>query len=252
MLARHRSCDYNVAMARAARLLVAALVVMLSSAAAAAPVSAVVERVVAVIRTPAAAEARVVTLTKVEEEARIALVSRGAVLAATQPLDAAALRAGLEWLIDQTLLGDEAARLQVFEIERAEVLAELARFKARFARAADYPSFLARCDLSEEELAAVLRRTLRARRYVESRLSRAGRVSESDVTAWMEAHPRELLADREAARAAVRAALVDERLRDEVKGLVRDLRARADVRVLYDFGPGEEAGGPKSRPNPEG
>src|SRR3990172_2274311 len=96
-------------------LLLAALGAAFSSAPP--PASAVVERVVAVIRPPASAEARVVTLTRVEDEVRIALVSSGAALAATQPLDAPALRAGLEWLVDQMLLSEEAARLQGFEIE---------------------------------------------------------------------------------------------------------------------------------------
>ncbi len=219
------------------RLVAAALASALATASAAAPGGAsVVERVVAVIRSPAAPEPRVLTLTKVEEETRIALVSRGAVLAATQPMDAAALRAGLEWLVDEMLLGDEAARLQVFEIDRSDVLSELARFRARFARASDYRLFLDRCDLSEEELAAALRRTLRVRRYVESRVPRTARVSDAEVEAWMKDHRRDLPSDEAAARGVVRARLLDERLREDMKALVRDVRARADVRVLYDFG----------------
>src|SRR5690349_7737668 len=107
-------------------------------AAASSPAGEEVERVVAVVRAPAATEASVITLTRVEEETRIALVSRGATLAATQPLDGPALEAGLEWIVDQTLLGEEASRLQVFDIERADGVAELARFKARFARPAEY------------------------------------------------------------------------------------------------------------------
>jgi hypothetical protein len=275
-------------------LLLAALGAAFSSAPP--PASAVVERVVAVIRPPASAEARVVTLTRVEDEVRIALVSSGAALAATQPLDAPALRAGLEWLVDQMLLSEEAARLQVFEIERREVLAELARFEARFERTGDYRAFLARHDISEEELASVLQRTLRVRRYVESRLTRpspssartnavlgeselpvelrstsprgserrspqpphrnqlntseAGRVSEADLTSWIEAHRLELPADRGAARAAARARLLDERFREEVKVLVRDLRARSDVRRVYDFGAAEA--GAAARRDPEG
>ena len=229
-------------------LLLAALGAAFSSAPP--PASAVVERVVAVIRPPASAEARVVTLTRVEDEVRIALVSSGAALAATQPLDAPALRAGLEWLVDQMLLSEEAARLQVFEIERREVLAELARFEARFERTGDYRAFLARHDISEEELASVLQRTLRVRRYVESRLSEAGRVSEADLTSWIEAHRLELPADRGAARAAARARLLDERFRKEVKVLVRDLRARSDVRRVYDFGAAEA--GAAARRDPEG
>ena len=88
---------------------------------------ALVEEVVAVVRGPGAPKARIVTLTRLEEEARIALVSRGAIGAAVAPLDRAALRAALVWLVDQTLLGDEAARLQVFEVEQADLDAEVQR-----------------------------------------------------------------------------------------------------------------------------
>lgn len=204
-----------------------------------------VERVVAVVRSPAASAPNVITLTTVEEEARIALVSRGAVLAATQPLDGPALKAGLEWLVDQTLLSEEAARLQVFEVDRADGQAELARFKARFARPADYQAFLARCDLSDAELEAVLRRMLRVKRYVESRVSHAAQVPEAEVTAWLEAHAGELgTRDGEAARAY----LAGERTKEEVKTLVRDLRSRAEVRVFQDLA---SRAPPAAGPGPE-
>jgi hypothetical protein len=199
----------------------------------AAPV--VVERVVAVIRPPASTDARVVTLTRVEEELRIALVSSGATLAATQALDAPALRAGLEWLIDQILLDEEAARLQVFEIEQPEVRAELSRFQARFERAEDYRAFLARYDISEDELASVLRRTLRVRRYIESRLART-RLSPPPARPDASASGGQPL---------------DKRFREEVKVLVRDLRARADVRRIYDFG-ASGAGAEPTKPDREG
>jgi hypothetical protein len=200
---------------------------------AAAPASgAELERVVAVVRSPGAAEPSVITLTNVEEEARIALVYRGALLAAAQPLDGPALKAGLEWLVDQLLLNEEASRLQVFEIDRAEGLAELARFRARFVRPADYQAFLARCDLSEPELEAVLRRMLRVKRYVESRISQASHVREADLTALLDKNATEAGSrDREAARAH----LARERMTEEAKALVRDLRSRAQVRVFEDL-----------------
>jgi hypothetical protein len=192
------------AMERTAR----ALLFMLASALAAPATAAearVVERVVAVIRSPAAQQPRIITLTKVEEETRVAIVARGGTLAAAAPLDGKALRAGLAWVIDQTLLADEASRLQILELDPAEVSAELQRFKARFARPAEYHAFLARLDLEEDDLSAMLRRALRVKRYVESRVGRPGDLPEDSVAG-------------------------------EVKALVADLRGRAEVRVLYDFG----------------
>jgi hypothetical protein len=78
-----------------------------------------VEEVAAVVR-PRAGEARIITLTKVAEEGRIALVAHGGLDAAFRPLDGAALRASLEYYIDQLLLHEEAVRLNIFEVDRAE------------------------------------------------------------------------------------------------------------------------------------
>jgi hypothetical protein len=179
---------------------------------------------------------RVITLTRLQEEARIALVSRGGTGAADAELDGAALRAGLEWLIDQILLLDEVVRLQVFEVERSDVLEELRRFQGRFASPQAYRAFLARVDITEEELLVVLRRMLRVQRYVESRVSAAGRVREADVDRWLQERkidPR--ASERAAVRSTVRAELAERRTEREVKALLADLRSRATIRVLETF-----------------
>jgi len=194
----------------------------------------IVEQVVAVVRTPASTQPRVITLTRLEEETRVALVWRGAAGAAEGELDAPALRAGLEWLLDQILLHDEAVRLQVFEVDRAEVTEELRRFQGRFPAPAGYRAFLRRCDLTEEELLVVLRRMLRVQRYVESRVSGALRVKEADVDRYLAEHGSEGPASP-AVRGAVRAKLAEERSAREVKALVAELRSRAQVRVLERF-----------------
>jgi len=188
-----------------------------------------VERVVAVVRPPGSSEATVIALTRLEAESRVALITRGATLAATQPLDGPALRAGLDWLVDEVLLAAEAARLQIFEIDAVEREGELARFRARLGGAAAYAAFLERADLSEEELGAVLGRMLRVRRYVESRVTHAGQVSESELSAWLDEHAAALgTRDRDAARVH----LAERRVADEVAALLRDVRSRAEVRLL--------------------
>lgn len=197
------------------------------------PDGTVVDEIVAVVRSAAAKEPHVITATLVAEETRIALVSRGAVLAATEPLDRPALQSGLDWLIDQLLLFDDATRLQVFEVDPAHVQAELARFKARFPRRSEYEAFLARWDLPERSLESVLHRTVRVKRYVESRVSHAAHVPETEVTAWLERNGSALgVRDREAARAH----LSESRVAQEVKVLLRDVRARAEIRILADLG----------------
>ena len=204
-----------------------------------APEGRLVEEVVAVIRPPGG-EPRVVTLTKLTEEARIAMISRGATDAAFRALDGPALRAALDWYVDQTLLAEEARRLGVFQVDRAEALAELERFKRQFPRPGSYPAFLAASDISEEDLLAVLGRMLRVQHYLDSRVARAARVSDADVEAARLARREEFEGLPLArAREAVRGRLQEERIRAEVKSVVADLRSRAAVRVLVSLEAGE-------------
>jgi hypothetical protein len=196
----------------------------------------VVEQVVAVVRSSAAGQARVITLTKLVEEARIALVSRGALEAATVPLDAAALRAALDWLVDQTILMEEAARLQVFEVDRVDVLSELKRFRGQFPTAPTYTAFLEINGLSEEELTAVLARMVRVQRYLDSRVRLKARVAEADIEDYYREHAADFSGRTlDSVRASIRSHLASERVRAEVREVVTDLRSRSDVRVLADF-----------------
>jgi hypothetical protein len=193
----------------------------------------VVEQIVAVVRNPAGAPPRIVTLTKLTEEARIALVSRGATAAATGPLDEEALRAALEWLLDQLLVADEAARLRIDEVPRDDVLEEVKRFRARFASPAQYERFLSANELPEEELVVTLARMLRVQRYVESRVGRAAHVADDEVERWLRERGASAAPGR--ARDAARAQLAEERARTQVRDLLADLRNRAEIRVLAPF-----------------
>jgi hypothetical protein len=190
---------------------------------------ALLDEVVAVVKSPGAAE-RVITLSRLRAEARVTLVSRGGTEAAFRSLDAAALRAALDWVVDQTLVADEAARLQVSEVDRPAVEAELRRFRARFPEAGSYGRFLAGAGLGEEELAAVLARGVQVERYLHSRLGRAPRIQDAELDAWLAARGA-----RDAGpgvREAARAQLAEEKLAAEVKALVAELRGRAEIRVL--------------------
>lgn len=210
--------------------MIVSLAVLLGATPAAEPEGRVVEAVVAVIRNPPGAAPRVVTLTRLEAEARLALVSRGAVAAAFQPLDGAALRAGLAWLLDETVVADEAARLRLHEADAAALAAQLRAFKASFRDAHEYARFLDETALAEEDVQAVLARSLRARRFVESRVGRAAAVADEEVDAYLAA--RGLAAHTAEARSAVRDGIGDERALAQARALVVDLRSRADIRIL--------------------
>lgn len=217
-------------------LLVAFLLCPLAAGAADAPDGgSTVDEVVAVVATRGR-EARVITLSKVAEEGRVALVSRGGIEAATGTLDGAVLRASLDWYVDQLLLHEEATRLKVFEVDRTAALAELARFKAEFRNPRDFKNFLFEIDATEEDLTATLRRSLRVRKYLESRLGRI-RPTSAEVEAWYAAHASDY-GGRPLSEVTeeITARLTSGRADGETKALLADLRGRADIRILVDLG----------------
>jgi hypothetical protein len=190
----------------------------------------VVERVVAVIRSPPGSAPRPLTWTRLDQEARVVLVGRGGSSAAEGPLDAAARRATLHWLIDQWLVADEALRLKVDDVPGPEVQAALQAFRQRFPEEPAYRRFLALTELPEDELLTILARGLRVQRFLDNRLGRGVRVSEEEITTWLagQGKPAPTPAEREAARAR----LAGERVQVQVRQVLADLRGRADVRVL--------------------
>lgn len=216
------------------------LPVLLAAALAAEPAGAgrVIEAVVATVQASPSRPVVPITLTRLREEARVALVARGATEAAFGRLDGPALSAALEWLIDQTLVAEEADRLQVAQVGREEAEQELRRFRSRFGAPGEYERFLALNDLAEEELAVALARTLRVQRFVEGRVGLAVRVSEAEIDDYLRS--RGVGTQPSAARDAVRAHLGEQRLSAEVKKIVAELRARATVRLLLPAAEGAD------------
>jgi hypothetical protein len=189
-----------------------------------------IEAIVATVQASPVRPVRPITLTRLREEARIALVARGATEAAFGRLDGAALTASLEWLIDQTLVAEEADRLLVAEVGREEAQQELLRFRGRFASPEEYARFLALNDLAEDELLVTLARSVRVQRFVEGRVGQSVRIGEAEIDDYLGS--RGVGTGPSVARDAVRAHLADRRLSDEVRKIVGELRARATVRIL--------------------
>jgi len=158
--------------------------------------------------TVAIVDRRVITLSLLDQEARLAFLDHGAIDDSTANLDAAKRRAALSYLVNQLLLENEAARLQVFEISDQESANQQKLMQARFPSAAAFRAFLARFDISPEALDQSVRRGLRAERYLADRL----RLLEGSSTA--QAHKD---------------------VSGQVEAILQDIRTRHDVRLLTDF-----------------
>jgi hypothetical protein len=190
----------------------------------------IVERIVAVVRNPVGSTPRPIFQTQLVGEARVALIGKGAMGAATAPLDAAALRASLSWLVDQLLVENEAVRLKVGEPTKEKQLAELQRFRERFGGQAAYQAFLASADLTEDDVRAALTRDLRVQSYLESRLGRSSHVRDDEVTAALKAEGT--TSPSPEARAAAVSRLKAEKAESQMRQFLAELRSRADIRVL--------------------
>lgn len=212
------------------------------------------DSVVAVLSSSRGGEARgrtIITLSDLELEARIAIIGRGGSGAAQGALPAETLAATLEWLLAQQLLFVEAEQLAVSAVEGAEVAEAVARFREKAGGADAYRDFLVQQELTELELARILRRGLAVSRYLDSRFKLAVAVSDEELQRGWEAR-REELGGRslDDVRPAVRVLVEKEKREELVAALIADVRSRAEVRILHDLGGRRSAPPPRPQPAP--
>ncbi len=192
------------------------------------------DRVVAVFTTGSDGKREVITLSDLEREARLALVSRGAVEAADAELPQDLLASALDWLLSELLIFEEAEQLAVAGVEAAEIEREIEAFETRFSSPEALHAFLQRHEIGRADLARVARRRLVVGRYLESRIRLAGAVTEGEVRSAYEQRRGELGGRAwDDAKHLLRAQLEKERREEVVAGLVQALRSRAGVRILH-------------------
>ncbi|RKG86661.1 hypothetical protein [Corallococcus terminator] len=190
----------------------------------------VVDRVVAVI------EGQVLTQSELEMEARVALIQRGAVRVAALPLDEQTLQGALELSINQRIQVLGADRLQAFPAEPSEVEGRLDAFRTRLGGEEALRRFLARHDVDQDALVAVLTRGLRAERILDSRVRLKAQVSEAEVRHHYDEH-RDLYPGEfdQAARTAIREQLVRARYGELAAQALAEVRKSAQVRRVAPF-----------------
>src|SRR5215831_8123016 len=139
----------------------------------------VLDRVVALV------DGRVLSWSQLDFEARVMLIDRGGVEAATAPLDASTLQNALDLAIAQRAATAEADKLNTYPVEPAEIDQRLRTFESRFPSAAAFQAFLKAHDADRAALAEVLARAVRTEKFIEGRVRLRSQVPESDVRkAW--------------------------------------------------------------------
>jgi hypothetical protein len=178
---------------------------------------------------------RVITLSQLRTEARVALADHGALEAAQATLPGSVLASTLEYIISEDLVEEEASRLQVFPVSLAECQVAEEQLSARFPTREAFEAFLGHFDIDHDRLRAILQRRLRASRYLENRLRIQSQPTEVEVDALL-ASGLDPTVPRE--RSLAKAYLQRQKYQLLAKSLVQELRSRADVRILANFGTG--------------
>lgn len=174
-----------------------------------------------------------ITWSQLEFEARVTLVNAGGVEAAFAPLDERVLESSLRSVVDQRLALIEADKLETYPLEPGELERAIAAFRARFGSEQRFATFLANHEADLNDLAEVLRRSLRAQRALEGKLRLRAQVSEGEARAFISTHPDYKSAPVD----KVRAMLIQERFNELVKKELAERRRLVDVRLLGPFAP---------------
>jgi hypothetical protein len=192
---------------------------------AAAPAGArVLDRVVALV------DGRVLSWSQLDFEARVMLIDRGGVEAATAPLDASTLQNALDLAIAQRAATAEADKLNSYPVEPAEIDQRMRTFESRFPTAAAFEAFLKAHDADRAALAEVLARALRTEKFIEGRVRLRSQVPESEVRkAWDADHGGRTW---EEARGPLRERMQRERAFVLAREALGQLRTSIPVRII--------------------
>src|SRR5215468_4265203 len=184
----------------------------------------ILDRVVALVDGP------VLSWTQLDFEARVMLIDRGGVEAATAPLDAATIQNALDLAIAQRAATTEADKLNAYPVEPAEIDQRLRTFESRFPTAAAFEAFLKAHDADRAALAEVLARALRTEKFIEGRVRLRSQVAESDVRkAWDADHGGRTW---EEARGPLRERMQRERAYVLAREALAQLRSSIPVRIV--------------------
>jgi hypothetical protein len=139
----------------------------------------------------------------------------------------------VQQMVQRQLLLNEVSRFPPGEPSASDVAAEVARLRGRVG---DYAAFLAAHGLTDGQVGAMARDSLRIQGYLAQRFGSAALVSDDLAQEYYNAHPAEFTRDGvrqpfQAALPAARERASVERRRDAVTQWLRDLAARADVTI---------------------
>ena len=181
-------------------------------------------------RAVALVDGRVLSWSQLDFEARVMLIDRGGVEAATAPLEASTLQGALDLAIAQRAATAEADKLNAYPVDPAEIDQRMRTFESRFLTPAAFEAFLKAHDADRAALAEVLARAIRTEKFIEGRVRLRSQVPESEVRkAWEADHGGQ---SWEEARGPLRDRMQRERAFVLAREALVQLRTSIPVRII--------------------
>lgn len=135
-------------------------------------------------------------------------------------------------LINRRLLVQEAHRLKFVEVSEQELSAEVENVAKRFASDKEFSDFLARLDMTRQDLARMLGEQLLAERFVEKKVGLYVRVSREEAESYFNGHAAEFKDKRfQDVQKMVLALLTEQKMGLQLAQYLAELRGRADIRI---------------------
>jgi hypothetical protein len=137
----------------------------------------------------------------------------------------------LEGLINRRLLIQEAYRLKFVEVSEQDIGAEIEKLKQRLGTDTAFAAFLAKLDMTREQLGLMLGERLLVERFVEKKIGLYVRVSRDEAQDYFNNHPTGFKDKRfPEVQKAITTMLTDRKLEQQVTQYLAELKSKADIR----------------------
>ena len=138
----------------------------------------------------------------------------------------------LEGLINRHLLIQEAYRLKFVEVSDQDINAEIEKLKLRLGSENAFAGFLARLDITREQLGRMLGERILVEKFIEKKIGLYVRVSRDEARDYFNNHPAEFRDKRfQEVQRTITSMLTDQKLEQQVAQYLAELRSKADIRL---------------------
>lgn len=138
----------------------------------------------------------------------------------------------LDGLINRHLLIQEAYRLKFVEVSDQDINAEIEKLKMRLGSDNAYAAFLARLDITREQLGRMLGERLLVEKFIEKKIGLYVRISRDEARDYYNSHPAEFKDKSfQEVQKTITAMLTGQKLQQQVAQYLAELRSKADIRL---------------------